>query len=175
MPDRWLETLNGMRMLQGQPKGAGLVLRYQVDGSQSSCPAGLPPSVSAHRDHLDFCSYLGSKQLMVDVWDGESLLQVRPESLGGRGMGLLVPRVDGPGCLQTATLLNLLYIAVVISLFPYCSLNKNAFARKAQKHHGLHSTGYVLVGLSLMWQGTAVRFWVRYPPVGVAVILVMRA
>jgi hypothetical protein len=47
-----------------------------VDGSQSSCITGLPPSVSAHRDHLDFCSYLGSKQLVVDVWDGESLLQV---------------------------------------------------------------------------------------------------
>jgi hypothetical protein len=38
---------------------------------------GVSPGQAAHAEHLAFSSYLATRQLVVDVWDGESLLQVR--------------------------------------------------------------------------------------------------
>jgi hypothetical protein len=53
------------------------VLKHVVDGSEVPLAPGVSPGQAAHAEHLAFCSYLATRQLVVDVWDGESLLQVR--------------------------------------------------------------------------------------------------
>lgn len=61
------------------PAGAGVVLKFSIDGSRPSELQAGQDSVQAAADaHVAFCKYLVSHKLAVDVWDGESLLQVRP-------------------------------------------------------------------------------------------------
>ncbi len=56
---------------------AGLVLKFQVDGSRpSELLPGQDPAQAAGEAHVVFCRYLLGHKLAVDVWDGESLLQV---------------------------------------------------------------------------------------------------
>jgi hypothetical protein len=45
----------------------GLLMKYSVGGS--------------HARRMDFCRYLATRQLSVDVWDGDSLLQVGTASV----------------------------------------------------------------------------------------------
>lgn len=58
--------------------GAGLVLKFRVDGSE---PGGLPPgadaAAAAFEAHMALCAYLAHHSLALDVWDADSLLQVR--------------------------------------------------------------------------------------------------
>ena len=62
----------------GSASAAGLVLKFQVDGSRpSELLPGQDPAQSAAEAHMAFCKYLVNHQLAVDVWDGDSLLQVR--------------------------------------------------------------------------------------------------
>jgi hypothetical protein len=60
------------------PAGAGVVLKFSVDGSRASeLQTGQDPVQAAAAAHMAYCKYLVSHKLAVDVWDGESLLQVR--------------------------------------------------------------------------------------------------
>lgn len=59
------------------PAGAGLVLKFSMDGSRpSEVLPGQEPVQAAAQAHLAFCKYLVSHKLSVDVWDADSLLQV---------------------------------------------------------------------------------------------------
>lgn len=59
------------------PAGAGVVLKFSVDGSRpSELLPGQDPVQAAAQAHVAFCKYLISHKLAVDVWDGDSLLQV---------------------------------------------------------------------------------------------------
>jgi hypothetical protein len=59
------------------PAGAGLVLKFSMDGSRpSEVLPGQNPVRAAAQAHLAFCKYLVSHKLSVDVWDADSLLQV---------------------------------------------------------------------------------------------------
>lgn len=62
---------------------AGLVLKYSVDGSCGPLSTGQTPGSAAYEAHMSLASYLAHKQLNIDMWDGESLLQVR--TVRGRG------------------------------------------------------------------------------------------
>jgi len=53
-------------------------VKHALDGSAAGLLApGQSPAVAAQEAHLAFASYLASHSLSLDVWDGESLLQVR--------------------------------------------------------------------------------------------------
>lgn len=52
------------------------MLKYEVDGSKGPLAAGQDLAAAAYEAHMSFASYLASRALSVDVWDGESLLQV---------------------------------------------------------------------------------------------------
>lgn len=63
--------------LQVQRSGAGLALKYQIDSSAASqLLPGQSPAQAAFEGHMAFCHYLARHRLAVDVWDGDSLLQV---------------------------------------------------------------------------------------------------
>lgn len=62
-------------------RGAGLVMKYEVDGSREPLAAGSTAQAAAFEAHLAFASYLAARKLSVDVWDGQSLLQVGTASL----------------------------------------------------------------------------------------------
>jgi hypothetical protein len=76
-----------MLLPQQQPHGssaagAGVVLKFSVDGSRpSELQAWQDPVQAAADAHVAFCKYLVSHKLALDVWDGESLLQVSQASL----------------------------------------------------------------------------------------------
>jgi hypothetical protein len=54
------------------------VLKFQVDGSRpSELLPGQDPVQAAAEAHMALCKYLVNHKLAVDVWDGDSLLQVR--------------------------------------------------------------------------------------------------
>lgn len=65
-----------------QQRGAGLVLKLSVDGSAGNsgdgevAAAGSEALAAAHDTHVSFCRYLATRALHLDLWDGESLLQV---------------------------------------------------------------------------------------------------
>lgn len=52
------------------------MLKYSVDGGMEPTASGASPQQAAHDAHVGFCTFLAAKSLHVDVWDGESLLQV---------------------------------------------------------------------------------------------------
>lgn len=57
--------------------GAGVVLKFSVDGSRpSELLPGQDPLQAAADAHLAFCRFLVSHKLAVDLWNGDSLLQV---------------------------------------------------------------------------------------------------
>lgn len=58
-------------------KGAGLVLKYVVDGAAEAVPSGQTPQDAGFEAARGFAQYLAVKTLHLDVWDGDSLLQVR--------------------------------------------------------------------------------------------------
>ncbi|KAK9823703.1 hypothetical protein WJX72_004791 [[Myrmecia] bisecta] len=65
------------------PAGAGVVLKFRVD------PVGDGEDMSAGgmEDRLvHFCRYLATRSLSIDVWDGDSLLQVGSMSVDLRGL-----------------------------------------------------------------------------------------
>lgn len=63
--------------LQVQRSGAGLVFKYNVDGSAASqLLPGQAPAQAAFDGHMAFCRYLAKHRLAIDVWDADSLLQV---------------------------------------------------------------------------------------------------
>jgi hypothetical protein len=49
--------------------------RYVVDASLEPPSAGVPPDQAVFDGAMHFAQYLAAKQVAVDVWDGESLLQ----------------------------------------------------------------------------------------------------
>lgn len=57
-------------------KGAGLVLKYVVDGGAEALPSGQSAQQAGYEAHMAFCQYLAHKSVCLDVWDAESLLQV---------------------------------------------------------------------------------------------------
>jgi hypothetical protein len=57
-------------------RGAGVTVKYAVDATLEAIPSGQTADQAAYEGHMHFTQYLGSKTLSVDVWDGESLLQV---------------------------------------------------------------------------------------------------
>jgi hypothetical protein len=62
---------------QVQRSGAGLVFKYNIDGSAASqLMSGQAPAQAAFDSHMAFCSYLAKHRLAIDVWDADSLLQV---------------------------------------------------------------------------------------------------
>jgi hypothetical protein len=62
---------------QVQRSGAGLVFKYNIDGSAvSQLLPGQAPAQAAFDSHMAFCRYLAKHRLAVDVWDADSLLQV---------------------------------------------------------------------------------------------------
>jgi hypothetical protein len=63
---------------QVQRSGAGLVFKYNIDGSAASqLLPGQAPAQAAFDTHMAFCRYLAKHRLAIDVWDANSLLQVR--------------------------------------------------------------------------------------------------
>lgn len=63
--------------VQVQRSGAGLVMKYQVDGSNpSQLLPGQDPGQAAFDAHVAFCNHLAKRKLNIDIWDGDSLLQV---------------------------------------------------------------------------------------------------
>jgi hypothetical protein len=68
------------------PAGAGLVLKFSLDGSRpSEVLPGQDPVQAAAQAHQAFCKYLVSHKLSVDVWDADSLLQVSLGCCGSIG------------------------------------------------------------------------------------------
>lgn len=68
----------------GARAGAGVVLKFTVDGSRpSELLPGQDPLQAAADAHLAFCRFLVSHKLAVDLWDGDSLLQVLTICLRG--------------------------------------------------------------------------------------------
>lgn len=54
----------------------GVVVKYVVDGTAQPLATGQTPQQAGYEQSLAFAQYLAHKSLHVDVWDGESLLQV---------------------------------------------------------------------------------------------------
>lgn len=82
---------------------AGVVVKHMVDGSSGLLSPGQSPSSAAYEAHMAFAAFLASHSLSVDVWDGDSLLQVRPCVLRSRGRlscgwahGLCLLRLERP-------------------------------------------------------------------------------
>lgn len=74
----------------------GLPLKYhelkmphkpQVDGGNEPVPSGQTAQQAGFEAAMAFAQYLATKTLHLDVWDGESLLQVRVGGVRGRGAG----------------------------------------------------------------------------------------
>jgi hypothetical protein len=71
------ETLLLQPTQQVQRSGAGLVFKYNIDGSAASqLLPGQAPAQAAFDSHMAFCRYLAKHRLAIDVWDADSLLQV---------------------------------------------------------------------------------------------------
>jgi nephrocystin-4 len=89
----------------GAPAGAGVVLKFSVDGSApSELLPGQDPLQAAAAAHLAFCRFLVSHKLAVDLWDGDSLLQVWVDALlGGK------PAQDSTDCLAIVLAANAWY------------------------------------------------------------------
>lgn len=51
-------------------------MKYAVDGSEGALPSGVAVGQSVYDEHMALAGYLANRQLAVDMWDGESLLQV---------------------------------------------------------------------------------------------------
>ncbi|KXZ51260.1 hypothetical protein GPECTOR_13g747 [Gonium pectorale] len=62
-------------------KGAGLVYKYVVDGGMEAIPSGQTAQQAGFEAAMQFAQYLGAKTLHLDVWDGESLLQLGTASV----------------------------------------------------------------------------------------------
>lgn len=63
--------------MQQQHNGAGFLLKYKVDGSNpGQLLPGQDPQQAAYECHMTFCSYLATHKLALEIWDGDSLLQV---------------------------------------------------------------------------------------------------
>eukprot|EP00983_Pelagomonas_calceolata_P102557 1158819-Pelagomonas_calceolata.AAC.6 len=60
---------------------AGVLIKYVLDGSVGPLDPGQSPASAAHEAHMTFAAYLASRSLSLDVWDGDSLLQVRAYTL----------------------------------------------------------------------------------------------
>lgn len=56
---------------------AGVVVKYALDGSADPLAQGQSPATAGFDSHMAFATYLASHCLSIDVWDGDSLLQVR--------------------------------------------------------------------------------------------------
>ncbi len=59
----------------------------QVDGGNEAVPSGQTAQQAGFESAMAFAQYLASKTLHLDVWDGESLLQVRVGGARGRWGG----------------------------------------------------------------------------------------
>jgi len=55
---------------------AGVIVKHVLDGSVGPLEPGQSPAEAAHDAHMAFAEYLASHSLSLDVWDGDSLLQV---------------------------------------------------------------------------------------------------
>ncbi|GLC73822.1 hypothetical protein PLESTF_001424700 [Pleodorina starrii] len=62
-------------------RGAGLVLKFDVDGGAEPVPSGQSAQQAGFEAAMAFAQYLASKTLHLDVWDGESLLQLGTASV----------------------------------------------------------------------------------------------
>ncbi|GIL84279.1 hypothetical protein Vretimale_15928 [Volvox reticuliferus] len=62
-------------------KGAGLVLKFEVDGGTEPVPSGQTAQQAGFEAAMAFAQYLAHKTLHLDVWDGESLLQLGTASV----------------------------------------------------------------------------------------------
>ena len=51
-------------------------IKYVVDATLDAVPSGQTAQQAAFEGNMHFNQYLAAKTLSVDVWDGESLLQV---------------------------------------------------------------------------------------------------
>ena len=54
----------------------GVSIKYVVDSTLEALPTGQSAQQAAFEGNMHFSQYLAAKALSVDVWDGESLLQV---------------------------------------------------------------------------------------------------
>jgi nephrocystin-4 len=54
-----------------------VTLKYVVDATLDAVPSGQTQEQAAYEGSMSYAQYLAHKTLSVDVWDGESLLQVR--------------------------------------------------------------------------------------------------
>ena len=54
----------------------GVSVKYVVDSTLDAVPSGQTAQQAAFEGNMHFSQYLAAKTLSVDVWDGESLLQV---------------------------------------------------------------------------------------------------
>lgn len=54
----------------------GLTMKHAVDGSVGLPSSGQSPSQAAWEQHMQLVAYLAAHSLVVDMWDGESLMQV---------------------------------------------------------------------------------------------------
>lgn len=59
-----------------------MLLKYSVDGSHGESYGGASGPAAAHGRRMDFCRYLSARQMSIDIWDGDSLLQIGTSSLG---------------------------------------------------------------------------------------------
>ena len=58
------------------PPPSGVSIKYVVDATLDAVPSGQTAQQAAFEGNMHFNQYLAAKTLSVDVWDGESLLQV---------------------------------------------------------------------------------------------------
>ena len=62
------------------PACEGVSVKYVVDATLDAVPSGQTAQQAAFEGNMHFSQYLAAKTLSVDVWDGESLLQVWTKS-----------------------------------------------------------------------------------------------
>ena len=72
--------------------------KYVVDGTLEPLATGQTMEQGAYEAVMAFDQYLAHKRLHVDVWDGESLLQVRPQGGAGAGAGCMWTCGTGSHC-----------------------------------------------------------------------------
>ncbi|GMH42847.1 hypothetical protein BSKO_10766 [Bryopsis sp. KO-2023] len=65
-----------LKSTTGRIRGAGVVLKYAVEVSPSITDVAPDPYSVQHDRHVHFCNYLAGRSLVVDVWEGESMLQI---------------------------------------------------------------------------------------------------
>jgi nephrocystin-4 len=58
------------------PPLPGVTVKYVIDATLDAVPSGQTAQQAAYEGNMHFSQYLAAKTLSVDVWDGESLLQV---------------------------------------------------------------------------------------------------